>query len=144
MKLIIGGYAQGKLDYVKQRYENILIVDFKKKYLSFDELSGSTNSINSHTFVINNFHYFVKGFLRKYENAQNRDELWNEHKQRLFDFIDKYQNLIIISDEIGNGIVPIDRFEREYREKTGRTLIQLASRADEVVRVICGMGQKIK
>ena len=51
---------------------------------------------------------------------------------------------MIISDEIGNGIVPVDAFERDYRERTGRMLITLASQADEVVRVICGIGQKIK
>ena len=47
-------------------------------------------------------------------------------------------------DEIGNGIVPLDAFEREYREQTGRAEILLAKKADEVVRVICGIGQKIK
>ncbi len=29
---------------------------------------------------------------------------------------------IIISDEIGNGIVPMEHEEREYRELTGRLL----------------------
>ncbi len=53
-------------------------------------------------------------------------------------------NCIIISDEIGNGIVPVEAFEREYRERTGRILIQLAQKAEEVERVICGIGQKIK
>ena len=47
-------------------------------------------------------------------------------------------------DEVGNGIVPIDFLEREYRERTGRILVKLANQADEVVRVICGIGQKIK
>ena len=46
--------------------------------------------------------------------------------------------------EIGNGIIPLEPFEREYRERTGRILVELASRAEEVERVICGMGQKIK
>ena len=39
---------------------------------------------------------------------------------------------------------PLDAFEREYREQTGRAEILLAKKADEVVRVICGIGQKIK
>ena len=60
------------------------------------------------------------------------------------DFISKYNNLIIISDEIGNGIVPIDSFERDYRERTGRLLIELAKDADKVTRVFCGIGQVIK
>ena len=60
--------------------------------------------------------------------------------------ISKQENkdTIVIADEIGNGIVPLDAFEREYREQTGRAEILLAKKADEVVRVICGIGQKIK
>ncbi len=144
MKLIIGGYAQGKLDYVKQKYKKNTIFDFKEKILSFEELSVSIGKNNNQVIVINHFNYSVRNILKKYENDKNKEELWFLYKQQLFDFIDKNQNLIIISDEIGNGIVPIDPFEREYREKTGRILIQLASKADEVVRVICGIGQKIK
>ena len=38
----------------------------------------------------------------------------------------------------------MDAFEREYRERTGRILIRLAQEAEEVERVICGIGQRIK
>lgn len=34
--------------------------------------------------------------------------------------------------------------ERIYREKTGRLQCMLAQKADEVIRVICGVGQRIK
>lgn len=51
---------------------------------------------------------------------------------------------IIISDEIGNGVVPMDTFERKYREETGRLLIKLAEEAEEVERILCGIGQRIK
>ena len=60
------------------------------------------------------------------------------------EFVEKYPNCVIISDEVGNGIVPIEAFEREYRERTGRILVELAKKAEEVERVICGIGQKIK
>ncbi|MCI8634679.1 MAG: hypothetical protein HFJ05_03630 [Eubacterium sp.] len=53
-------------------------------------------------------------------------------------------NCVIISDEIGNGIVPVDAFDRTYRERTGRILVQPAGQAEEVERVIYGIGQKIK
>jgi len=59
-------------------------------------------------------------------------------------YVEKHRDIVIISDEIGNGIVPVDVLEREYRERTGRILVRLAFGADEVVRVICGIGQKIK
>ena len=51
---------------------------------------------------------------------------------------------VIITDEIGSGIVPLDVKEREWREVHGRICCQLAGRADAVFRVIAGIGQKIK
>lgn len=50
---------------------------------------------------------------------------------------------VIISDEIGCGLVPVDAFEREYRETTGRVCCYLAKRAEQVIRVICGIGIRI-
>ena len=49
-----------------------------------------------------------------------------------------------MTDEIGYGIVPMDLFQREYREKTGRICTELAERSEEVYRIICGIGMRIK
>lgn len=62
----------------------------------------------------------------------------------ILEFIEKNPDGIIICAEVGNGIVPLDPFEREYRERCGRILIRLAKEAEEVERVICGIGQRIK
>ncbi|MBR6399965.1 MAG: bifunctional adenosylcobinamide kinase/adenosylcobinamide-phosphate guanylyltransferase [Firmicutes bacterium] len=51
---------------------------------------------------------------------------------------------IVISDEVGSGIIPLDKFDRDWRETVGRELCKIAACADEVWRVSCGMGQKIK
>ena len=42
------------------------------------------------------------------------------------------------------GIVPVDRMEREYREQTGRVCTRLAAYSEKVYRVMCGIGQVIK
>ena len=84
--------------------------------------------------MINHFHQWVRQSLLQGENP--------EEKARAF--VERHRDCIIISDEIGNGIVPAEAFEREYRERNGRILIQLAWEAEEVERVICGIGQKIK
>ena len=76
----------------------------------------------------------MRSSIRQEKNAE----------QEILEFIDNAPDCIVISDEIGNGIVPLDSFEREYRERTGRILVKLAEQADEVVRVICGIGQRIK
>ena len=52
--------------------------------------------------------------------------------------------LVVICDEVGGGIVPADRRQRDYRECVGRVLCGLAQRADTVVRVQCGIGSVLK
>ncbi len=51
---------------------------------------------------------------------------------------------IIITDEIGNGIIPLEKDQRDFRDWMGRVQVLIADRADEVIRVISGLGQKIK
>lgn len=52
--------------------------------------------------------------------------------------------IVLICDEVGNGIVPMEKKEREYRERLGRILIELAKQATHVERIICGLGQVLK
>ncbi len=47
-------------------------------------------------------------------------------------------------DEIGCGLVPVDAFEREYREAVGRIMTGLTKKAVRADRVICGIGYVIK
>ena len=132
MKLVIGGRAQGKLNYVLQHMtdENYQIYDG----VFPDEGELFNRSKKNEILIVNHFHNWVNKELKENRNPETELEA----------FLKKGVRCVIISDEIGNGIVPVDAFERDYRERTGRMLITLASQADEVVRVICGIGQKIK
>ena len=38
----------------------------------------------------------------------------------------------------------MDKGDREWRETVGRTCCYIAKKADEVVRVVCGVGNRIK
>ncbi len=132
MKLVIGGRTQGKLNYVLQHMtdENYQIYD--GVFPDEGELFNLTKK--NEWLIVNRFHKWVNKELKENRNPEEELEA----------FLKKGVRFVIISDEIGNGIVPVDAFERDYRERTGRMLITLASQADEVVRVICGIGQKIK
>ena len=132
MKLVIGGRAQGKLNYVLQHMTD-------EKYQIYDGVFPDDGELFNLTkknewLIVNRFHKWVNKELKENRNPEEELEA----------FLKKGVRFVIISDEIGNGIVPVDAFERDYRERTGRMLITLASQADEVVRVICGIGQKIK
>ena len=51
---------------------------------------------------------------------------------------------VVISREIGSGVVPMDPAERRWREETGRLCCALAREARMVVRLCCGLPQILK
>lgn len=84
--------------------------------------------------AVNEFHSFTRRWLSE-----------GRAKEELLKILEKNENLqLLISDEIGYGLVPIDNFEREYREFHGRVMTELAEQADCVERVVCGIPQRIK
>ena len=60
------------------------------------------------------------------------------------ELIRKNPEVILVSDEVGYGVVPVDAFQRAYREAVGRTCTKLASFSRKVTRVVCGIGTVIK
>jgi len=46
---------------------------------------------------------------------------------------------ILVSGEVGMGIVPENRLARLYRDLIGRCNQRIAARADEVVLISCGL-----
>ena len=57
---------------------------------------------------------------------------------------DLWQDKVLIMTDTSQGVVPIDSKVRAAREANGRLLIYLAKEADEVHRVFCGIGKRIK
>lgn len=89
-----------------------------------------------------NAKYFnqLQAFIKKrMENGKEQEEILAEIRDSIAE-----GQWVLISDEIGNGVVPQDPFDRQWREVTGRILISLAKDATEVYKVVCGIGIKIK
>ncbi|MBD5517241.1 MAG: hypothetical protein HDR07_01665 [Lachnospiraceae bacterium] len=133
MRLVIGGCAQGKLDYVLEKY-NLQKGAVWDAVLPNKEGEPNDLVLRDKPVVINHFHLWVRERILAGECPE----------EETMAFLDVCGDCIIICDEVGNGIVPMEPFEREYRERVGRLLIRLAEQAEEVERVICGIGQKIK
>ena len=82
----------------------------------------------------------------------DRLHLWIRRKMKEGGSLDGYvdrllqQNpdVVILMDEVGSGVVPVDKEERAYREKVGRIGCEIAEKAQSVYRVICGIGTEIK
>ena len=133
MKLIIGGYAQGKLNYAVTKY-NVAEDHVFESALPANEELEKINPDGSTVLIVTSLHKWIRKRIK--EGGRPEEEISS--------FVKKNANAIIICDEIGNGIVPMDPFERVYRERCGRILVKLASDAEEVERVVCGIAQKIK
>lgn len=129
MEFYIGGFAQGKLEYVLQAHqgEELEVWDGACTGLSGD-VAGSRR------IVFNHFHLWVRRLLGEGEDPE----------RLVREFLEKHGDCIIISDEVGSGIVPVGQEERAYRECLGRIQVQLAAGAGRVERVICGIGQRLK
>ncbi len=131
MILIIGGFAQGKLHYVKQRHVHC---EDGREVVVLDGTLALPAGTGAGQVIVNHLHRYIREQLRQGTDPEAMIE----------NFGKEHPDCILICDEIGNGIVPMEAEERTYRERTGRILEQLAAQADEVVRVVCGIGQKIK
>lgn len=60
------------------------------------------------------------------------------------DALREHKHGVFTMAELGCGLVPADRSEREYREMAGRISCALAREAAEVYRVCCGIAVRIK
>lgn len=140
MELYIGGFAQGKLEYVKRRYnENqkteklfVKVIDCVDSHYKKMLLETECDVL-----ILNHLHLWVRDLL---------DEGMEEEKIQttILSWIKSNPDAIVICDELGNGIVPIKKQERVWREQTGRLMIELAKQAERVERILCGLGQRLK
>lgn len=153
MELYIGGFAQGKLEYVqnKKAEEAISIAmvidcaqsDYQKTLQSIDnkiknENADVNNIANVNDIVIiNHLHLWVKDLL-----CEGMEE--SEVQSTILSWVATHPNTILICDELGNGIVPLEKMDRIWREQTGRLMIELAKQAERVERILCGLGQRLK
>jgi adenosylcobinamide kinase/adenosylcobinamide-phosphate guanylyltransferase len=53
-------------------------------------------------------------------------------------------DLILVTNEIGSGIVPTNEMAREFRDRAGRLNQQIARRADRVILLVSGIPLTIK
>ena len=51
---------------------------------------------------------------------------------------------IIATKQSGLGLVPMDSFERELEEETGRACCEIAKKCQEMYRIFYSVGQRVK
>lgn len=140
MILIIGGAYQGKTEYAIHTYglsdDEVLVCN---ENTVIDEGIYQDKVILEGIKCITNLNEWIRSEINYH--GDNAEEIIKGKMEKL---LINRKNIIIIMNEVGMGIVPIDRKDRDYREIVGRTGCLLASKADKVVRVCCSCGQVIK
>lgn len=124
MILITGGAYQGKSAYLHAHFPEILLADSAD--CSFDEAL--------HAECITNYHILIERLI-----SANMDPIeWTSGLCK------KNPECIILMNEIGSGIIPIEKTERIRRELTGICGCIIASHAQHVIRLTCGIPAAIK
>lgn len=124
MILVIGGAYQGKLNYAKKTFH-------------VKEWADGENCSKEECLQAKGI-FHLEGMIRRL--LLDKEEVYAFAEQ----LCRENPEAVLICREVGYGIVPMDAFEREYRELVGRIATVIAGRAQEVHRVTCGIGKVIK
>lgn len=119
MTLIIGGRGQGKMEYALKAYG-----------LSDGDVSRELGELP----IIYGLHDIIRALLR-----QGGDPL-----AAVLAHAGAHPEAIYICDEVGSGVIPTSREERDWREAVGRCCTALAAAAGHVERVFCGIPMVLK
>ncbi|MBW6409212.1 bifunctional adenosylcobinamide kinase/adenosylcobinamide-phosphate guanylyltransferase [Clostridium weizhouense] len=124
MILVFGGAYNGKIDFVKSKY------NLQEEDLFF---CNDSNLDFSYKCIVG-LHVFIRECVLKKIDAL---EIIKENLSYLKD-------KTIICDEIGSGIVPLTQEDRIWREECGKVLQFLSKEAKKVSRIFFGIEEVLK
>ena len=59
-------------------------------------------------------------------------------------YLPLFEHAVVITRQVGGGIVPMDGQERAWRERHGTLTQQLARQATHVTHILCGLTEELK
>lgn len=124
MILIIGGAYQGKLDYAKSA---LGVTPEQVFACTGREIDFSKRCIYR---------------LEEYSLACVRDGV--EPAEEMKTFREQWKDSVLICQDISSGVVPMEAQLRQWRNANGRLCQYLAAQADQVIRIFCGLEQRLK
>ncbi len=125
MKLMIGGIFAGK-------YERLLALGYKPEEIANGEIVPFEEAFSKPALYRLNF--LVRRLL----------EAGVDPKEFVLEQVKQHPSITIVCDEVGGGVVPIDKGDREYREVVGRICCELAAMSSQVERIYCGIPTVLK
>ena len=125
MILVFGGAYQGKKEFVFRTFgltENDI------------EYAGGPSWVPGDKKVISGLELFIRSCAEEGVSVE----------EKLEGMMNNLKDKIVIINDISQGIVPMDKVDRLWREENGRAMNLLARKAEEVYRVFCGIESRIK
>ena len=126
MILITGGAFQGKKAYAKKRFA-----------LEEQDMVNGADCTEAELLkarAVADFQEYVRRVLKEGgDPSLLAEKLYAENP-----------DILVITNELGSGVIPADPFDRQWREASGRAACDLAKYAAQVHRVVCGIGTVIK
>lgn len=131
MYLVVGGANQGKLAWARRQFN-----------LAYNEIAdGAQLELTPGELPDMAEHRALCGLHLLLERISGVDSVCLE---TWLDALAARPGFVVLCDEIGAGLVPIEREGREHREMVGRSCCRLAAQAEGVWRVFCGLPQQLK
>jgi len=124
-----------------------------EKYKNFKELENLENFIESDIILLDCITLMISNIFVEEELDDNTEIIeYDKIEKRIIKDIDEFITLVkkhnkktvLVSNEIGMGIVPINRFTRMYRDIAGRVNQFISDKADKVYLTVSGIGIDIK
>jgi adenosylcobinamide kinase/adenosylcobinamide-phosphate guanylyltransferase len=113
-----------------------------------NEMEFDTILLDCVTIMVTNLMFDRAGDNFDELDNEDIDSMENEILYEVSDFLKEVEKnsktVILVTNEIGCGIVPEYKMSRVFRDIAGRVNQYIATRADEVHMVVCGIPIKIK
>ena len=119
--LIIGGAYQGKTAYAKETF-------------GLNEENTADGETCSREACEN-----ARGVVKYQELVRRLLQEGSDPQAFTARLLERNPDVVIVMNEVGSGIIPAGREEREWREAVGRAGCLAAAAADRVIRVSCGL-----
>jgi adenosyl cobinamide kinase/adenosyl cobinamide phosphate guanylyltransferase len=136
MVLIIGGMCQGKHDFCKSEFPDAEVIEHYEERIR-EELGEGKDPVSEAEKWLDEISAAMEidGTDTAVHLSMDSENRFKEQNPR---------ELVIIMNEVGSGVVPMDKDEREWREAVGRVSCLFAKRADRVYRLLAGIPQRLK
>ena len=152
MVFIIGGAYQGKLDYAIEKYnlkdEDVFVCSETAGCnaageMPDDEAVPAAGQVTG-TEMVTAIDFSKKCIYNIEEFTYACVKCGAEPLDYFLEHEAEWQDSILICEDIFCGVVPLGADMREWRQATGRLCKYLSQQAESVVRIFCGLEQKLK